>query len=118
MRKAIEITVEVLLALGLVFVIVSLPKNAPIDGKWVAFAINTILVFGFVVYWHKPLTRKGSFWLRLTAFLVIHIIVLTPILMTVNKLPLVLYCLIIPGEWTLMLPFFDSLVEKSANFPQ
>jgi hypothetical protein len=64
--------VTIALAVGAVCILF---VDRDIDKKWLAFALETLLVFGYAIGSLKRLWRQPIFWLVLTSFFVIHIVV-------------------------------------------
>src|SRR5690348_11667097 len=48
------------------------PKKSSIDTKWIAFAANTLFVFGYALKIAWPLRTKPRFWAVIIVLVLIH----------------------------------------------
>src|ERR1700750_498205 len=77
--------------------------------KWAEFGINTVIIFGYLIYWFRGSLRKIVFWSGLFVGLGIHTTVFALILRRVDRFPLVYYVALFPIELPLMFSFFRQL---------
>jgi hypothetical protein len=67
------------------------PKKSPIDAKWIAFAANTVFVFGYALKIAWPLRTKPKFWLVVIGLVLMHGMIGWAAFSRVERVPLVWY---------------------------
>jgi hypothetical protein len=95
----IYILIAIALAAGLVwYATVSGPNGADLFGRWGGLAINTAILFGYLVKdsrrsWHAP-----NFWRFTITMLFIHLLVFTWILLQIHEWKVLWFFLMYPIE--------------------
>lgn len=112
-KRIVELSLEVAAAVALVLGILAYalygPKKSLIDGKWVAFGLNTAFVFGTVLKLARPLWNKAKVWLTLGFLLLVHIAVGWMVLRDVEKVGLVWYVPIVLAEINVIVQLIERV---------
>jgi FtsH-binding integral membrane protein len=66
-------------------------EKRPISGKWIAFAINTAIVFGYTLKAVRPMWNKPKPLAALTGLFMLHGIIGWMVISKVERIPLVSY---------------------------
>jgi hypothetical protein len=110
-RRLLEIAIEIALALafviGLCVYVTYGPQESPIASKWIAFALNTVIVFGYGLKARRPLWRKPKLWLVITALLLVHVSVGWSVIHRLESVPLIWYVPIVMGELSAVFRVID-----------
>ena len=91
----------------LTFVEVQYPSN--LDWKWIAFALNTLVLCGYIVHWFRGAWRLPKFWLTLFLLLLLHSVGLVAALRAMDHFPLIWYAVLVPLELQASITVFGSL---------
>ena len=80
-------------AIGIALVVVAVywPEKSPIDAKWIAFAGNTVFVFGYALRVAWSLRTKPKFWAVVVGLVLMHGIIGWAALSRVDRIPFVWY---------------------------
>lgn len=70
--------------------------------KWAGLAGNTLLVFGYTVWSHKPSSRRPRFWVIIICLLVVHLLSFVFTLRTVTEWKITWWGFIDPMEYILI----------------
>jgi uncharacterized membrane protein YfcA len=76
----------------------------------------TLVTFGFPIKWYWKQVRKTRFWLTLSVLLLMHLGGYLYALNGIGRLPGLLYALITPLEWGVMLPILDYTLGIDRKF--
>jgi hypothetical protein len=80
------------------------PKKSPIDAKWVAFAVNTVFVFGYTLRIVRPLWKKPKLWVVLSGLILLHGIIGCFVISRVERIPLIWYAPVDMAEiWAVLI---------------
>lgn len=85
------IAIGVGLVLGITLNAFYWPDKSPVDWKWVAFAINTTFVFGYVMKCVRPLWAKPTLWTVVAGLLLLHGIIGWFVISRFEQVPLLWY---------------------------
>jgi hypothetical protein len=83
----IEVVAATVVVAGIVAYGFSLPPGTTIDGRPVALVGNTLVVFGFVIYWFRGAWKKLAFWAITLALLACHCIVYVFVVSRIQPFP-------------------------------
>jgi len=92
--------VAISVALVVVVVVAAIygPEKSPVDGKWIAFTVNTVFVFGYTVKVVRPLWAKRKLWAVITGLVLLHGIIGGVAISRVERIPLFWYVPVDMGE--------------------
>ena len=80
------------------------PEKSPIDAKWIAFAVNTVFVFGYTLKIVRPLWTKPRLWAVVSGLVLLHGIIGWAVISSVERIPLLWYVPVDMGEiWTALI---------------
>jgi hypothetical protein len=81
------------IALVVVLVVAAIygPEKPPVDAKWIAFAVNTVFVFGYTLKVVRPLWTKRKLWVVVMGLALLHGIIGWIVISRVERVPLVWY---------------------------
>ena len=85
------IAISVALVIVIVIYAAYGPEKSPIGTKWIAFAINTVFVFGYTLKIVRPLWKKPKLWAALTGLVLLHGIIGWLVISRVERIPLIWY---------------------------
>jgi len=85
------IAISVALVIVIVIFAAYGPKKSPIEAKWIAFAINTVFVFGYTLKIVRPLWKKPKLWAVLSGLVLLHGIVGWLVISRIEPIPLIWY---------------------------
>jgi hypothetical protein len=71
--------------------------------KWLGFFVTTAIVFGYAIHGRPPSWRARKFWLLLAVLLLAYLGVGVLVLARVESVPLVLYALLAPVEYVVLI---------------
>jgi hypothetical protein len=98
------ISISIALVVAIVMFAAYGPKKSPIDAKWVAFAVNTVFVFGYALKSVRPLWKKPKLWVLLSGLIVLHVIIGWRVISRVEQIPLIWYVPVDMGEiWAVLI---------------
>jgi hypothetical protein len=79
------------------------PRESPVDAKWIAFAINTVFVFGYTLKVLRPLWNKPRLWMVLSGLVLLHGFIGWLVVSRVERIPLLWYAPVDMTEiWTIL----------------
>jgi uncharacterized membrane protein HdeD (DUF308 family) len=87
----IEILIAVILVTALVVYFFMVPKESRPNSAWVALAVNTAIVFGFLISWFRPSWKSAQYWVVLGLLMLCHSAVYIFTLHRVAHFPLIYY---------------------------
>ena len=95
-----DFVVYVVISVAVVVLLAAAEIRHPawLDWKWIAFALNTTALCGYVVHWFRNVWRLPKFWLILFSLLVLHCLGFVSVLTAIEHLPLIWYALLVPFE--------------------
>jgi hypothetical protein len=67
------------------------PKESPVDAKWIAFAVNSVFVFGYTLKIVRALWTKPKLWAVFTGLGLLHGIIGWEVISRVERIPLLWY---------------------------
>ena len=102
-----EIALALAFVIGLCVYVAYGPRESPIASKWIAFALNTVIVFGYALKARRPLWRKPKLWLVITALLLVHVSVGWSVIRRLESVPLIWYVPIVMGELSAVFRVID-----------
>jgi hypothetical protein len=85
------IAISVVLVVVIVVAAVYGPEKSPVDTKWIAFAVNTVFVFGYTLKTVRPLWTKPKFWAVISGLVLLHGIIGWAVISRIERIPLVWY---------------------------
>lgn len=85
------IAISVALVVAIVIFATYGPKKSPVDPKWIAFAINTVFVFGYTLKALRPLWNKPKLWIVLSGVILLHGIIGWFVISRAERIPLIWY---------------------------
>lgn len=85
------IAISVALVVAIAIFAVYGPKKSPFDARWIAFAVNTVFVFGYAIKLLRPLWNKPKLWMVLSGLILLHAIVGWLVISRVERIPLIWY---------------------------
>ena len=98
------IAISVALVVVIVVTAVYGPEKSPIDAKWIAFAVNTVFVFGYTLKIVRPLWTKPRLWAVVSGLVLLHGIIGWAVISSVERIPLLSYVPVDMGEiWTALI---------------
>lgn len=110
-RRLLEIALEIALAIafvgGFCVYVAYGPRKSSLDWKWITFAVNTVIVFGYALKARRPLWRKPKLWLVVAALLLVHVSVGWSVIRRVESVPLIWYVPIVMGELSAVFRVID-----------
>lgn len=110
---AIYIAIALACAAGLVwYASTSGANGADSLGRWGGLAVNTILLYGFVVRQSREVWHFYSFWLPLAVIFVVHIALFSIMLATVDTWRVLWFLAMYPIELPIIAAICDWSVEK------
>jgi hypothetical protein len=85
------IAISVALVVVIVVVAVYGPEKSPVEveAKWVAFAVNTVFVFGYTLKVVRPMWTKPKFWAVISGLVLLHGIIGWTVISRVERIPLI-----------------------------
>lgn len=108
---AIYIAVALALAAGLVwYASASGPNGADLFGRWGGLAINTAILFGYIIKDSRENWNVPMLWVLTLAILCAHLLVFTLILLRAQEWKVLWFLLMYPIEIPVFLFFRDRLV--------
>jgi hypothetical protein len=101
-RRLLELAAEVAIAgalvIGIALYVIYGPKEPAVDWKWIAFAVNTIFVFGYALKFVRPLWTKPKLWAVVAGLVLLHAFIGWAVISRVERIPLVWYVPVDMGE--------------------
>ena len=95
LKRARDLIIETLIAIILVTAFVvylfMVPKESRPNSGWVALAVNTAIVFGFLISWFRYAWKSVQYWIGLGVLLFCHSAVYILALRRVGHFPLIFY---------------------------
>lgn len=85
------IAISIALVVGILLYALYGADKSPVDGKWIAFAANSVFVFGCVVQFVRPLWPRPMLWAVIAGLLLLHGIAGWAVLSTFGRIPLLWY---------------------------
>lgn len=67
--------------------------------KWLALAVNTLIVFGYTIKFNRVLWKHRSFWVTLFLLLFVHLFAFVVVLRLVDEFRPVWWIAIVPLEY-------------------
>jgi len=112
----IETVIGIILVTGYVAdLFITLPKGITPNWEYIAFGVNTLVVFGFSISWYRDAWKCSSFWVAILVLLLGHTAVYLSLLHYTEGLPLMFYVVLNPVELTVFTPFLRKIRQKSAR---
>lgn len=85
------IVISVALVVAIVVFAAYGPKKSPIEAKWIAFAVNTVFVFGYTLKVLRPMWNKPKLWMVIGGLILLHGIIGWLAISRVERIPLIWY---------------------------
>jgi hypothetical protein len=105
LKRTRDLVIETLVAVVLVTAFVAYlfmaPKGSRPNWDWVAFAVNTMVVFGFLISWFRHAWKTAQYWVVLGMLLLCHSAACVFALLPVGHLPLIFYVVMNSAELAL-----------------
>jgi len=111
----IEALIGVILVTAFVAYLFTLPKGATLDWRRIALVLNTVTVFGFLIWWFRDAWKCLLFWTTLTVLLLVHTAAYLFVLGRVEDWQLAYYVVLNPIELALFTPILRKLVVKNTD---
>jgi hypothetical protein len=105
----IEIVVAATLVAGIVVYGFSLPPGTRVDARPLALVGNTVLVFGFVIYWFRGAWKKLAFWAVTFGLFAAHVSLYYFVVSRIQPFPTLYYVPLDMLELALILPLMPRL---------
>ncbi|MGH9499380.1 MAG: hypothetical protein ACRD3L_09585 [Terriglobales bacterium] len=98
----------ILISIALVVAIVIFaaygPKKSPVDAKWIAFAVNTVFVFGYTLKVLRPMWNKPKLWMVLSGLILLHGVIGWLVISRVERIPFIWYAPVDTAEiWAVLI---------------
>jgi len=97
----IEAVIAVILVTAFIVYLLLVPKDNRLNLGWVALAVNTAIVFGFLISWFRQAWKTARYWVVLGMLLLCHSAAYIDALHRVGHLPLIFYLLMNSAELAL-----------------
>jgi hypothetical protein len=110
----IETLIAVILVTAFVVYLFMVPKGSRPNWGWAALAVNTIIVFGFLISSFRHAWMTAQYWVVLGMLLLCHSAAYTYALHRVGHLPLIFYVLMNSAE----LALFSRILWKFSGGPE
>ena len=104
----IETLIAVILVTAYVVYLFMVPKGSRPNWGWVALAVNTLIVFGFLISWFRYAWKTTRYWVMLGILLFCHSAAYIFALHRVGHFPLIFYVVTNSAE----LLFFGRILRK------
>ena len=105
---AIETLIAVVLVTAYVIYLFKVPRDRRPDSWTIALAVNTAIVFGFLLSWFRRKWKIAQFWIALGLLLFCHLAVFIFLLRRAGHIPLATYLL----TNTIELAIFSRILWK------
>ena len=112
-KRLRDLLLEVLVVLVVVIggiIYVALHPKANQHWEMIALAVNTAIVFGFLISWFRDEWKHVVFWATFAALLLAHTTTYLFVLRRIGELPLVYYFLLNPVELAIFAPILRKLL--------
>jgi hypothetical protein len=98
------IAISVALVVAIVIFAAYGPKKSTVDAKWIAFAVNTVFVFGYALKVLRPMWNKPKLWMVLSGLFLLHGIIGWLVISRVERIPLIWYAPVDVAEiWAVLI---------------
>ena len=118
LKKALDLSLATLIAVVLVTAYVvylfNVPRDRRPDSRLIALAVNTTIVFGFLLSWLRHQWKSSRFWVVLGLLFFCHIALFAILLRRIEHVPLATYVLTNSVE----LAIFSGILWKLPRFPK
>ena len=118
-EKARDLAIETLIAIVLVTAYViylfKVPRDRTPDSWITALAVNTAIVFGFLLSWFRRKWKIAQFWITLALLLFCHLAVFIFLLRRAERIPLATYILTNTIELAIFLRILWKLPDLSSG---
>ena len=100
----VEILIGIILVTAFVAYLFTLPKGITLNWRHIALALNTLVVFGFLISWFRDVWKCLAFWATITALLLVHTAIYLFVLGRIEGWPLAYYVVLNPIELAIFAP--------------
>jgi hypothetical protein len=115
-KRIRDLAIETLIAIILVSAYVAYlfwrPKESGLDWQLISQAVNTAIVFGFVIAWFRHAWKSFLFWAVLAIFLLGHLAAYKLLAGHAQHWPLAYYAVLNAIELILFSQLFNKLLSK------
>lgn len=110
----LEVVIAVVLVTGAIIYVASHPRDS-VNWDRIALAVNTIVVFGFLISWFRREWKRLLFWTTLVVLLLGHTTLYVLILSRVHEFPLAYYVVLNSMELALFAAILRKLPMSSGS---
>jgi hypothetical protein len=97
----IETLIAVILVTAYVVYLFKVPKGSRLNWGWAPLAVNTLIVFGFLISWFRYAWKTTRYWAILGMLLLCHCAAYIFALQRVGRFPLIFYVVVNSAELVL-----------------
>jgi hypothetical protein len=110
----LEVVIAVALVAGAFIYVASHPRDS-LNWGFIALAINTVVVFGFLISWFRQGWKRLVFWAALVVLLLGHTTAYIFVLSRIHEFPLAYYVLLNSMELALFTTILSKLLTANRD---